>query len=510
MNTLLTKKIVLGTLLGLSLLALGTLFSEPEKEINPYAPTGGGKVSSDSTKISIDPNAINILSPNLGKLGGHMRVAFANYMSLWGVVRKPGASQIEWTLEVPADGYYGIIASIDGEGSSLVVSCNDQKNTATVSEDDWHLLDMGNVLLKAGENKLRFDVDAVAVTTAKADKQFRIGALELVRPATKQSLLEDALSMRKQHDWFKDAGYGLMFQWTNRATPPEGPIKAWEDKVNDFDLNGFMSTVEESGAAYVVWSVTWGNQYISAPNESLDQIIAGRTTSRDLLGEMAERLHEKGVRLIFYYHYGYECYHSHDTDWLEASGGYEGDKTKLFDNVMSIISELGNRYGDKLDGWWFDGGARYLNCHFDGSSAADGIMSAPFKAFTLAARSGNSERMVAYNSWIKPRITEYQDYYGGEGQVAFNPDELTNGVFNSGRQQGLQAHGCFTLERRWGHIDEDTPISAPKQSLQQLTSNVRKALLNRYPLSINLEMYEDGSVSPASLELMKQLKAVIR
>ena len=40
-----------------------------------------------------------------------------------------------------------------------------------------------------------------------------------------------------------NAGYGLMFQWTNRATPPKGPIKPSEQTVNDFDLSGFIQTV---------------------------------------------------------------------------------------------------------------------------------------------------------------------------------------------------------------------------------------------------------------------------
>lgn len=49
----------------------------------------------------------------------------------------------------------------------------------------------------------------------------------------------------------------------------------------------------------MLWSVTWGQQYISAPIQSLDRILPGRTTRRDLLGEMADRLHAKGIRLIF-------------------------------------------------------------------------------------------------------------------------------------------------------------------------------------------------------------------
>ena len=130
--------------------------------------------------------------------------------------------------------------------------------------------------------------------------------------------------------------------------------------------------------------------------------------------------------------------------------------------------------------------------------------------FSFRCRAGNSERMVAYNSWIKPQVTAYQDYYGGEGKSSFDPAELTDGVFNTGRQQGLQAHGCFIFEKRWGHIAENTPITKPKFNLQQLTNWAKRAQQGRYPISLNLEMYEDGSVSPESYELLKELKAVIR
>ena len=50
----------------------------------------------------------------------------------------------------------------------------------------------------------------------------------------------------------------------------------------------------------------------------------------------------------------------------------------------------------------------------------------------------------------------------------------------------------------------------PKFNLQQLTKWVQRAQQGRYPISLNLEMYEDGSVSPESYELLKELKAFIR
>ncbi|MFC5051817.1 alpha-L-fucosidase [Rubritalea spongiae] len=488
---------------------VGVGIAQAKGEINPYAVTAESVTLAEPAPLKVDATGITVMAPNLAKLSAKIRPVVRNYMILW-CAAEAGESHVEWTLDAPTDGEYEVTASVLGTGSQLAVTCNDQKQKeVSVTEAGWQRIGLGKIALKAGHNKVVLHVDSANLKAGKRNKEFQLSALELVQPDTKKSIEAEALAMRNQPDWFKDAGYGLMFQWTNRATPPEGPIKAWEEKVNDFDLDGFISLVEESGASYVVWSITWGNQYISAPIKSLDAIIAGRTTSRDLLGEMVNRLQDKGIKVIFYYHYGYDCYHSQDTEWLKAVGGMKADKTQLFTNLMSILAEVGTRYGDKLDGWWFDGGARYLNCHYDGSSAADGILTAPFEAYTAAARTGNPERMVAYNSWIKPKVTEYQDYYGGEGVRSFKPEELTNGVFNSGRQKGLQAHGCFILEKRWGHIELNTPIPKPKYSLKQLTEYVQQAKENRYPLSINLEMYEDGSVSPASAELLKKLKAAV-
>jgi hypothetical protein len=66
------------------------------------------------------------------------------------------------------------------------------------------------------------------------------------------------------------------------------------------------------------------------------------------------------------------------------------------------------------------------------------------------------------------------------------------------------------LEKRWGHIDLNKKNTSPKLNVEQLAELMKKAQQNKYPLSINLEMYEDGTVSPESIELMKKLKTIIR
>ncbi len=102
----------------------------------------------------------------------------------------------------------------------------------------------------------------------------------------------------------------------------------------------------------------------------------------------------------------------------------------------------------------------------------------------------------------------YQDYYAGEGLKQFTG--LEDGVFPEGNYKGLQAHTCFTLEKRWGHIDKNTTIAPPEYSAEELVERIRHARKNRYPLSINLEMYEDGSVSPKSLEVLRKVRGAIR
>jgi len=493
------KKILMPCLLLLSA-TLSLLAAEPHESNPDYAVTNVPSGVRVFASLPINPEGINVVAGNLGNYESDFKSNFRNHMNLWMEPKSTGPCRIEWKLHAPADGLYDVSAVASGTGSRLTLTCNDEKQDSAAVGNGWDRIALGTIPLKAGENVLQLDVEAA--------KRFQFDAIDLVKPAVKAALLKDALAMRKSPDWFKDAGYGLMFQWTNRATPPEGPIKPWEEKVNDFDLKGFVKMVEESGAAYVLWSITWGNQYISAPIKSLDAILPGRTTKRDLLGEMADALQARGIKLIFYYHYGYDCNHSIDADWMKASGGYKADKTEFYQSWMAIVSEIGERYGDKLNGWWFDGGQRYYNCHFDNMPGDQGILSAPFKELTLAAKSGNPERIVAYNPWIKPRLTEYQDYYAGEGKQSFQG--LQDGVFPSGPQSGLMAHGCFIFERRWGHIQTNAVIEKPKFTLEQLTEKVRNAQKGRYPLSINLEMYEDGSVSPQSVSLLKELRKEIR
>jgi hypothetical protein len=445
--------------------------------------------------IHVDPARRTVLSTGLATSSSGVRPHVANFMLLWASASGKNSETMTWKLDVPVGGTYSVEALVQAGDGHLKLGVNGgQPSEFHVRKPMWDRVALGTVSLAKGENFLELEIPA--------GRPVSISALELIHPEVDEMVAAEAMSIRQSPDWFKDAGYGLMFQWTNRATPPAGGIKPWNQKVDDFNLASVIELVEQSGASFVVWSVTWGQQYISAPNQSLDRILPGRTTKRDLLGELADGLKARGVRLIFYYHYGYDCYHSKDPEWLKASGGCLPDKTALYQNIGSILGEIGNRYGDKLDGWFLDGGHRYYDAHFDGSPPI-GVTSAPFRELALAARTGNAKRVLCFNSWVLPRLTEYQDYFAGEGQIRHVG--LEQGRFVDGPQEGLMAFGCFTLESRWGHIDKNRVIAPPKYSADALVQNIKHAKASRYPIAINLEMYEDGSVGPDSAALLQDI-----
>src|SRR5207245_208051 len=87
-----------------------------------------------------------------------------------------------------------------------------------------------------------------------------------------------------------------------------------------------------------------------------------------------------------------------DPAWANASGFLQRDKSPFFAHEAAILREAGLRYGVKLAGWWFD----------------DRFPFQPFEELYQATKAGNPDRLVAWNSWIMPKSTEFQEYWAGE------------------------------------------------------------------------------------------------
>lgn len=161
-----------------------------------------------------------------------------------------------------------------------------------------------------------------------------------------------------------------------------------------------------------------------------------------------------------------------------------------------MISEAGQRYGDRLAGWWFDDGA--ISYYY---------RSTPWERLATAAKAGHPGRLIAFNPWELPSPTEFQDYWCGEGNADPSAGGLIsvggNGRFKSGPHEGLQACATLITERDWVHARKDTDIGPPRWNVEQLATLLREFISRKNVPIFNLEIYQEGTLSPISVELLR-------
>ncbi|MFM8890020.1 MAG: alpha-L-fucosidase, partial [Planctomycetia bacterium] len=463
-------------------------------------PGTNGSPTNDATRFvpdcRIKPDDYTVLMVADGLNPGGLRAWIDDHRRMQ-VKNWPLGGHTTWDVEVVEAGDYAVnVLFHHGVKGALEVSVSaGTTRCAGVSEPlahhEWRRFPLpGSLQLAPGRQRLTLGIAAVGGEPAAT---IEVLSVELVRPEVRERLRLAASTMRSQADtrWFRDAGYGLMCHWTSQTVPRQGPPEPYADAVRDFDVATFAEQVERTGAKFVTLTTSPAMLYFPAPLESLDRILPGRTTRRDLVGELAAALDRRGIRLMLYYHLGSNA----DPAWQKASGFWKTDTGEFWDNWTRVIGEAGNRYGDKLAGWWFDDGT--ANYYY---------RSAPWERLASAAKAGNPRRLVCFNPWVLPPATEFQDYLAGEGsgdpslQGWLKPGD--HGRISGGAHAGLQASAALIMEGDWLHTKRDTAIGPPRQSVAELVDLLRRfAALENVPM-LNCEIYQDGTLTPATVELL--------
>jgi hypothetical protein len=242
--------------------------------------------------------------------------------------------------------------------------------------------------------------------------------------------------------------------------------------------------VEATGAGYVILTVGHAETYCPAPLASWEKYHPGKTTRRDLIAGMADALQSKGVKLI--------CY-------LNAAGltHYPRASGEEFSRIMTeVVTEFGERYKEKVAGYWFD-------CCYQ---AREKYPDFSFRDFFKACKAGNPNRIVALNSWIYPNVSEWQEYWAGETASPVEPP--VNGSNPRGPGQGLRYQSLLIMEPYW--VQQKVEMPAPRFDAQRLGDYISQCMDNGGAVTINLGIYQDGSVDPKAVEVLKSVRRRIR
>src|ERR1700744_2047425 len=133
-----------------------------------------------------------------------------------------------------------------------------------------------------------------------------------------------------------DAQYGLMLQWGEWGYPEHGERKPWPKMIDDFNVESFADMVQSTGARYVIWSSVWRSYYFPAPIQAIEQIMPGHTSKRDLIGELADALNQRGIKLMLYYNGSALRPRSPGTDPNQI-----GTESQFRKNWIAIVTKVG-------------------------------------------------------------------------------------------------------------------------------------------------------------------------
>jgi hypothetical protein len=394
-------------------------------------------------------------------------------------------------VRVGHSGSYEISSILESSGGncSIAVTVDAQTLHADCGSEGWTRVPAGTAQLAAGSHTIRVSSDG----SSPLRKFF---SLEFERPQVQEHFAALGAKEQVSTEWMVNAKYGLMFHWTSQSMPREGAPLAYCDAVREFDVDKFANMVSEMGAGFVVFTTSHAGFYFPGPNPVIDSILPGRTCPRDLVGDLADALNRRHIRLALYFHPGHD-----DAPWWQRTH-FDDDKEAYFKQWRAIISSIGNRYGTKLAGWWFDDAAfTYYPFNPD------------WEKMTAAARAGNPDRVVAYNSWILPKLNDFYDAYAGENafwepkyeDLAYLPVGGA-GRYTGGPQKGLQAEITVLINGDWGHFKKDRPISPPRFSADEIVSKLKDALSRKAVPLLDVEVYQDGTISPETFQLLQTVK----
>lgn len=306
---------------------------------------------------------------------------------------------------------------------------------------------------------------------------------------------------RANTDWLAKLRYGIGVHWTAKSVPRQGAPLPFQEAVDAFDLKTFVAQIRQAGADYVLFTATHGQQMLPAPNPVIDRILPGRTCQRDLIGEMAAALAVHQLPLIVYWNHS--CNGKGDPAWRQAVG-YDGkDKTRFADNLCELIGWMGQRYGKNIRAWWFDSPYSLdpSGPHKSVTTDMTGFRF-PWERLTAAAKTGFPGRLVTYNAGVDETYlyTPRQDYWAGE------MNDLKHPAQSRYQSNGLQWFGWTCLDdKSWVHGRRGTAIIQPLYGDAEVTAYVRTCNAHQAPMTFNLGIYQDGTMSPASLDLLHRL-----
>jgi alpha-L-fucosidase len=249
--------------------------------------------------------------------------------------------------------------------------------------------------------------------------------------------------------WMQQARWGVVVHyladWKARDHNLQMNVEQWNQLVDRFEAEGLAGQLKSVGAGYLILTIGQNSGYYLAPNSTYDRftgIKPSKCSRRDLMADLSQALTARGLKLVAYLPSGAPNGDRAATESLQwRNGAHPNREFQL--KWEQVIRDWSVRWGEKIDGWWFDG-CYWPNTMYRSKSPPN------FESFAAAARAGNPHNVIAFNPGVIPRlisVTPEEDYTAGEIN---DPATLQIRRATDGKLDGVQVQVLSYLGSTWG------------------------------------------------------------
>lgn len=306
------------------------------------------------------------------------------------------------------------------------------------------------------------------------------------------SLRSQAAPDNSSTGWFKDAKYGIFIHFL--PGDAMGLIR-----VREFDVECLSRQLEILGAKYLIITLGQNSGFFNSPNATYDRYTGyapgERCSTRDLPLDLCRVLKPRGIRLMLYL----PCQTPNgDARAQKAFGLPEGKRDQPINIEFAqkwaqVIQEWSDRYGDKVAGWWFDGG--YEHVRFNEEIA---------QVYTAAVKHGNPNAIVTFNPGVKlVRYTRAEDYTAGELNEPFDVLPVSRWV------EGSQWHALTYVGSHWSARDTRYPAEKWAKWVSAVASNGGVVTLDMGP-NWDPQSGPIGSLAELQMQQVRAVRAALK
>ena len=318
-----------------------------------------------------------------------------------------------------------------------------------------------------------------------------------VKAATKDYMQETKEARAERMAWWHEARFGMFIHWSvdsqlgsGISHSMAGASKEYLDWYIDelpktfnpkrWDPNEIAALAKVCGMKYVVLTAKHHNGFCLWDTKTSDFKSTNSPAKRDLVAELAENCHRKGLGLCLYYSHGRDWRHPHGPESLFPAA--KVDYQKYVDVMSAQVTELLTHYGP-IAAIWLDGlgGARKTQEQAGGKDVLEA------QALYDQIRSLQPQVLISYK----------QGYLGTEDFMA--PERHWKGT----SEKPLEI--CNTLQGySWGYDSADEGRHRRPNAVLKMLADAKAMPAN---LLLNTGPLPNGAVHPDDI---KTLKAVGR